>query len=500
MENTDPRPAASPGQATSESVRPAATGGRAARENASAAGAAGGAPAAAAAGRAPAAAAAGRAPGAAPGRAPGAAPGRAPGAAPGRAPAATAGRPGPQPRVRLSSPADVLALVPHLLGFHPARSLVVIGAGGPRGRVRFGCRYDLPDPPDAAHAAAIAQHAAGVLTRERLSTVIAVGYGPGRLVTPLADVLVPVLRERGLTLRELLRAEDGRYWSYLCAEPACCPPDGVPYDPGSHPVAAAMTVAGLPAYPDRETLARSLDPVTGKAAELMRAAVSRAYDRAGALVAQAAQAGQADVRRDRPGADPGRRAADPGRRAADPGRRAGGARGADPQQGGALRLVVAEGKRVVREVIAACRAGSAITDDQLAWLAVTLTDLRVRDDAWARMEPEHAAAHLRLWTDLVRRVEPALVPAPAALLAFVAWQSGNGALAGMAIERALAADPAYSLALLLRDVVAAGVPPSAARLPMTPEEVEESYERAGPPPQGRRRAPQARRRTPPGRR
>jgi len=33
------------------------------------------------------------------------------------------------PAVRVSSPADVLAVVPHLLGFHPDNSFVVIGAG-----------------------------------------------------------------------------------------------------------------------------------------------------------------------------------------------------------------------------------------------------------------------------------------------------------------------------------------------------------------------------------
>lgn len=381
------------------------------------------------------------------------------------------GREPPAARVRLSSPADVLAVVPHLLGFHPASSLVVIGAGGPRQRVRFGCRYDLPDPPDRQTAAEIAEHAVSVLSRERLSTVIAVGYGPGRLVTPLADILAAALRRAGLTLWEMLRADDGRYWSYLCSQPRCCPPEGVPYDLGSHPVAAAMTVAGLPAYPDRAALERSLAPVTGKAAERMSAATSRAYDRAAALLAQAARGG------------PGGRRAGGGRRRAQAG------------QGGSRQLVIAEGKRAVREAIDAYRSGSAVTDDQVAWLALSLTDLRVRDDAWARMDPAHGQAHLRLWADVVRRAEPSLVPAPAALLGFVAWQSGNGPLAGLAVERALAADPGYSLALLLRDVVAAGIPPSAAQLPMTPEEVEQSYALAGRDERRRRRrrdAPQDR--------
>ncbi len=108
----------------------------------------------------------------------------------------------------------------------------------------------------------------------------------------------------------------------------------------------------------------------------------------------------------------------------------------------------------------------------------SLAHLAVRDDAWARMDPGYRAAHLRLWTDVVRRAARAYLPAPASLLAFTAWQSGDGALANIAIDRALAADPGYSLAQLLRDIMDAGVPPSAARVPMTPEQVAASYDLA----------------------
>jgi hypothetical protein len=137
---------------------------------------------------------------------------------------------------------------------------------------------------------------------------------------------------------------------------------------------------------------------------------------------------------------------------------------------------VAEGLRAVGEAIVTYRGGGQLTsDDQIAWLAVHLEDLRVRDDAWARMDPEHTRAHLRLWTDVVRRTPAGYIPAPASLLAFTAWQAGNGALANVAALRALAADPDYSMALLLQEAISAGAPPSAARLPMTPEEVAASY-------------------------
>jgi hypothetical protein len=52
---------------------------------------------------------------------------------------------------------------------------------------------------------------------------------------------------------------------------------------------------------------------------------------------------------------------------------------------------------------------------------------------------------------------------------------GNGALANIALDRALADAPGYSMAELIRQAVSAGLPPSAARLPMTPAEVAASY-------------------------
>ncbi len=355
------------------------------------------------------------------------------------------------PRIRVSSPADVLAVVPRLLGFHPAASLVVIGAGPPGTRIELTFRYDLPDPPNARQAGDIAAHALGVLRRRGLSMVIGVGYGPGPLVTPVADALRAALRGSGLRLQELLRVADGRYWSYVCANPDCCPPDGVPFDAEANQAAAAMTVAGLVALPDRAALADTVAPVTGLAAEGMKQATRRARERATALLGPAG-----------------------------PGPAGRGPAGSGPAGSGLLDA----GRQSVQAAITTYRGGGQVTgDDELAWLSVVLALLPVRDDAWARMDPDPVlrAAHLRLWADVARRARPAYRPAPAALLAFTAWQSGDGALANIAIDLALDADPQYSLALLLRDIVEAGVPPSAARLPMTPEEVAAGYAAAGAP-------------------
>jgi hypothetical protein len=340
----------------------------------------------------------------------------------------------PPGRVKVGSPAGVLAIVPHMLGFHPSRSLVVLGVSGPRDLVTMTFRYDLPDPPDAELAADIAAHACAVLSREEVPAAIVIGYGPAALVSPVIDPLVGALLHEGLEIREVLRAEGGRYWSALCQDPDCCPAGGVAFDPCSHPAAAVLNQAGLDAYPDRAALARTLAPPPGTA-RATRQATGRALRRIDKVITAAQRDGQ------------------------------------DPAQ-----ALAEAGRSAVQEAMSQYRSGTKITDrGRLAFLAVILADLRVRDDAWARLDPEHRAAHLRLWTDVVTGAAPEFVPAPASLLAFTAWQSGEGALANVAVERALAADPAYSMALLIADAVQAGLPPSAARLPMTPEEVAASY-------------------------
>ena len=356
--------------------------------------------------------------------------------------------------------AGILAVIPYLLGFHPSNSLVVIGIGPPRGQIKLAFRYDLPDPPDAVQARDIAAHAVAVLKRQQIDQVIVVGYGPGTLVTPVAELLRARIDRAQITLRDLVRVEDSRYWSYLCQGADCCPAEGVPFDALAHPAAAALTTAGLPAYPDRAALSRSLAPLTGAAAESMKLATERALRRGEQLVAAALRPAIGDVTAP-PGPGPAASAPSlprrrrPGQPASAPGatRRAASRRVTMD----AMRLFVEAGRRAARDAIAIYRAGGQITDDdQIAWLSVALTDLRVRDDAWARMDPEHRDAHLRLWTDVVRRACPAYVPAPASLLAFTAWQSGDGALANIAIERALDADPAYSMALLLAEAIESG--------------------------------------------
>ena len=343
--------------------------------------------------------------------------------------------------VRASSPAALLTLIPHLLGFLPEASLVVIGVAPPRDRIRVTLRYDLPDPPELDLISDLAAHAVGVLRSQRLIAAVAVGYGPETLVTPTADELRGQAWQAEIDVREFLRVHDGRYWSYTCRSEACCPAAGVPFEPDPQAAqAAALIDAGIPVLASRAAVAARVAPLGGIAAVSMRQATRRAEQHVAQLLAKVRKSGRL----------------------------------------GAVRhMIAAEGLAALGAMIARYRSGGRFTsDDEIARISVALRDLRVRDDAWARMDPRYADQHLRLWIDVVRRARPRYVAAPAALLAFVAWQSGEGALANVALDRALADDPGYSMATLLRQVITAGAPPSLARLPMTPEQVAASYDDA----------------------
>jgi len=315
---------------------------------------------------------------------------------------------------------------------------VVIGTEPPKSQVKLALRYDLPDPPAAEDVRDITGHAADVMAVQRIEDVVLIGYGPASLVAPVADEFRRASSIHGLTISEILRVQDQRYWSYLCAEPDCCPPEGTPFDLRADPAWTTMTGVGIKVLGSRDDLAKTVAALDGAAGEIARRATQRAEAKASTLIARVGRTGR---------------------------------------RGQARRLIAAAGISSVSSALASYRRGQRITNpDQLAWLSVVLRDLRVRDDAWARMDPKHREPYGRLWTDMTKAARPGYIAAPACLLAFAAWQNGNGALANVALDRALADQPGYSMAELLRQVIDNGVPPSAARLPMTPEEVAASYD------------------------
>ncbi|MGS2642101.1 DUF4192 domain-containing protein [Streptosporangium sp. G12] len=332
------------------------------------------------------------------------------------------------PRLLLGSTEDVLGAVPYLLGFHPADSLVVIGiTGSPsRGRLHLTVRWDLPLGPGGLG------RIVPLLGKEGVTQVVVAGYGAGPLVTPAVDEALALFRRSELVVVDALRVKDGRYWSYGCSRTDCCSADGMPYERWAGAVAAEAVLHGLVALPDRQTLERSLDPVTGPVREAVREATGRLTEEMRGRLA--------------------------------------GCRDAD----GFAAEFVADGMARVREAIATYASGGRLDEDQAARLGLDLAVIRIRDEAWALVTDESHDAHLKLWHDLTRRLEPRFVPPAASLLGLVAWRRGDSALAGVALTRAHEADPGYSMANLLAHAIHHLVPPHVLddRMP-SPEELDQ---------------------------
>jgi hypothetical protein len=188
--------------------------------------------------------------------------------------------------------------------------------------------------------------------------------------------------------------------------------------------------------PARTALARQVAPVHGADREAARDATTRARARLNRLL-------EAEDRR---------AATERGHRPAEPRDQAG-----DVAAGCPAALLRA-GEDAIAHALSLSGAGGRLTDDDAAWLTVLLGYLPVRDLAWQRTagRPEHVA----LWADLTRRAGASQAAAPASLLAFAAWRSGNGALAAVAADRALQASPGYTMAALIAELLRLAIPPS----------------------------------------
>jgi hypothetical protein len=98
-------------------------------------------------------------------------------------------------------------------------------------------------------------------------------------------------------------------------------------------------------------------------------------------------------------------------------------------------------------------------DREVARIVWGLRDRAVRDRALELALGPDAASVEVLWTECTRRAPAPLDAAPATLLAVSAWLRGDGAMANVALARALAGDPGYTFAGLLAEALAGCVPP-----------------------------------------
>ncbi len=310
-------------------------------------------------------------------------------------PPGSAGR----PTLTARNPEDLLALVPVVLGFHPAHSVVMLTFGG---RHTFHARVDAPGETDQ-WPDELEQLTAALLEparRHQVRRVAFVAYIDDPVLgARTARHLVRAFTRAGIGVVDALRASGGR-WYPGPGQRAGVPAWGVPYDVSAHPFVVGSVVDGRVTRGSREEVMAAVAADTEAVAAVQR------------LLDDAAETEVLD----------------------------------EPGIVALLELHVP--------------AGTAPGDHQLAALLTALADPQLRDAVWRGVSRSNAREHAWFWSGVLRRSPTALAAAPAGVLAVLAWLAGEGALAWCAVDRCLEVDPQHHLAQLVAGCLTHAVPPS----------------------------------------
>ncbi|MEU1667008.1 DUF4192 domain-containing protein [Streptomyces sparsogenes] len=352
-------------------------------------------------------------------------------------------------QITLRSPAELADALPYVLGFHPDDSIVMIALHGPRGR--FGGRLRLGIPEASEEWPEVCDQLAECLVAgsERRAgrpdgTVLFLCQEPGEgesgqdvmeRLRPLAQRLRTACGGLEVPVFEALCISDGRFWSYVCPDRRCCPPEGVPLTlPGTSVMAAAATYAGVHVRGSLREMEARLAPLAPPRAEEQE----RALDTAGCELVPRILGGTdcAAVREE-----------------------------TLVLLGGMLARFRAA-PPIADQVAADLRDDGLIGDQEAAAVIIGLQDRLARDRAAQWMEGPDAEPALRLWRALSRRCVGSYAEhaaAPLTLAGWVAWSMGDEPAARVALGRALSADPHYLFARLLHQACNEGLDPELLR-------------------------------------
>jgi hypothetical protein len=315
----------------------------------------------------------------------------------------------------LTSPHDLLAAIPFLIGYHPSNSLVLVSLKDES--VGMAMRVDYPMKTDEAGSFPAYEALVYHLVREGAEGALIVAYAPDTR-TDGAEILGNVataLMRSNVEVRESLLISHGRWRSMLCDDGECCPSAGRPLpEISSSRIAVEQVAAGHPMpFSDLAGLADSIAPLPlAKDADFAQMVAANAVDPESASLP-------------------------------------------DLQRKGAVAIIDLASRFIAGSV------GQNLPQDQAlsALVLASLSDIQVRDFALGSHEEATINIYWAMWLYLLR-IAPAGAIAPvASLLAAVSYERGEGALAHRSLDRALEDDPTYSLATLLRRVFSAGWPP-----------------------------------------
>jgi hypothetical protein len=325
----------------------------------------------------------------------------------------------------LRGPDAVVAAIPHLLGFHPKDSIVIVWMQARR--ICLTQRMDL---------------AAVALDRERLdhsiqmvaaascadSAIVAI-YPPGQSGDPgfrrdAQESLSTALERIDVCLVDALHVQRGRWWSYLCNQ-ACCPPEGRAVDPAvSEQVADLLADSGAEPAASREEIVGSLARLPNEVARIRPVVVAMREE----LEERIGVSDSSDEAKER-------------------------------------------WRDEEIEFLAPVFSGRStmLLDDDVppattARTLIALGDIRIRDTLlWHLAAAGDPAACMTSLISVLRSAPSGFIAPVATCAAIGAWLSGDGVRASAAVDRALGDDDAYGLAWLVAQSLANGLPPQSWR-------------------------------------
>ena len=305
----------------------------------------------------------------------------------------------------LTTPHDLLAAVPFLVGYQPDNSLVLIGLKDDL--VGMAMRVDFPTDFDSEQIDNLVVH----LERDQAESALLVAYLPDQILEceSLLEAIKDALSIRNINLREAIVVKAGKWRSSICADSECCPTEGNPLPVLSDSRIAAEQVAlGNPLpFQDINELVESISQISADPdlLEVINSVPTIDYDD-------------------------------------------------DP------KLLQREGAEAVMDLVNEFETGGISKNQELiALVLVRLHDLQVRDFALGSICNENIDLYWNLWRWLLRIAPTGYIAPIATLFAATSYEKGEGALAQRALDRAVSDDVDYPLAKLLRQVFNAGWPP-----------------------------------------
>lgn len=302
----------------------------------------------------------------------------------------------------VTTPNDLLAAVPFLIGYQPSDSIVLISLKDES--ITMAIRIDFPDSISKREASALVEKFRGS------DGALLVSYIPDDCIDAESVIrpLIEALDLAEVPLRESIIIVGNRWRSLICSDSDCCPLEGSPLPNLTDSRIAVEEIAQGKLMPFKNLIemASSLDPeIDPVIIEMIGRIEPIDYD--GEPV--------------------------PAQR---------------------------DGANAILDFLHDFEIDRICRDKRLvAKVLVRLKDLQVRDFALGNMNSD-SDLYLDAWKWLLKKAPKGFIAAPATLFAVASYERGDGAMANLALEKAESDQPNYSMVNLLRQLFRSGKPPT----------------------------------------